>query len=495
MWLKAHQIRELVILQAQQLAPDATERVRHWARSQDLDLALLYCGAGLRVQPTTTVEAVLNRPRRPAIPEAKQPPWPQIEEVDLLDYRAQCFCQLTDTEYLRVDRALRGSANRIRWFFDDITKASRSEFGRATGLATATQDDQLREILLKGALIGLLRHGRALTDTPPTRRPAFEPHPVSQHQLNEFLEDINPRRAAVRFLRHWTHLSDRRLSVIGPEQITSTTVAGIEIPAEMQPTFRAAIAGGSDNHPWSPFAGGVWASTQRWIVPEADPPADHDDEPRSMASYSDRPEVAARILSQALTLAAHWAISRKKIPPSSRQDIEDLHERGLLFEIYPDEYEITTKAIHGSATVSATHLDVGATPEEILLFLLKHGREYKLPKYRDATTKEERKLSRLVRLLADLLAYGHTNPHGLTRYLADALENLRQGGYIAHFGPFGYRLSERGVYSLCWNDEQSAFPSDPSDFDPPPRQKSSDAEPRNLGQAATEKAATKRPFP
>lgn len=478
LWLKALQIRELIILQAQHLPANALDHLRPWAEMRDLDLALLYCGPDLHVQPTTTIEVLLHRPRRRSAVEKPAIPWPRIEEVDLLDYRTQCFCQLADAEYRRVDRAFHGSASRIRWFFDDWSRASRSELGRATALASATEDDQLRDILMNGALAGLLTLGRALPEAPPVQRP-FAPHPVSRQQLTEFLEDINPWRAAIRFLRHWTHLSDRRLSLVGPEQITATTVAGIEIPEEIRPTFRAVIAGGTDDHSWSPFSGGVWVSTQRWIAPEIDPPIDDADKPLSEATYADRPELVARILSGALTRAAHWAISRQKIPPSIDQDILELRQRGILNGIYPHEYELTTKAVNDSRTIAATHLNVGASAEETLLFLLKHRGQYEPPKYRDATTKDERKHSRLVRLLADLVAFGHTSPYKASGFLGEALESLRLSGYVANFGPFGYRLTERGVYSLCWDDGLPAYPKCPSDYDPPPRPKLADvASPR-----------------
>ena len=452
-WLRANQIRELVILQAQHLPANALDQLRPWAEMRDLDIALLYCGADLQAQPTITLEAFLNRPRRPAAAEKPAPKWPRIEAVDLLDYRAQCFSQLSDAEYRRVDRAFHGSATRIRWFFDSSRSASRDELGRAVAFAAATEDDELRDILMNGARAGLLTLGRALPDRPPIQ-PPFEPHPVSQQQLTEFLEDINPWRAAIRFLRHWTHLSDRRLSVIGAEQITATTVAGIEIPYEMRPIFRAVIPSGTDARPWQPFSGGVWVSTQRWITPETDPQID-DDEPRSKATYTDRPELVAKILSGGLT-RAHWAISRENIPRAIRADVKELCERGILDGLYPHEYELTKKAIDDSAAVSGTYLGVGASPEEILLFVLKHRNRYQPPKYRDATTSEERRHSRMVKLLVDLVAFGHTNPDAAKGYLRAALERLRQSGYIENFGPIAYRLSDRGVYSLCWDERLPA---------------------------------------
>jgi hypothetical protein len=467
-WLKANQIRELVILQAQHLPANAPDQLRPWAKMRALDLALLYCGAGPQVQPTITIEAFLDRPRRPPLADKPPPAWPRIEQVDLLDYRTQCFCQLSDAEYRRVDRAFHGSATRIRWFFDGWGRASRDELARAVAFASATENDQLRDILMNGALAGLLTLGRALPDRPPSW-PPLEPHAVSQEQLTEFLEDINPWRAAIRFLRHWTHLSDHQLSVIGAEQITATTVAGIEIPHEMRPIFRAVIPSGTVDRPWEPFSGGVWVSTQRWIDPETDPQIDDADEPRSEATYADRPELVARILSGGLT-RAHWAISRKNIPPAIRADVKDLRERGILNGLYPNEYELTKKAIDDSTAASSTHLGVGASPEEILLFVLKHRNQYQPPKYRDATTSEQRRHSQLVRLLADLVAFGHTNPQA-TGYLRAALERLRQLGYIDNFGPIAYRLSDRGVYSLCWDERLPARVEHPRDYYPPPRKK------------------------
>lgn len=472
-WLRANQIRELVILQAQHLPANAPHHLTPWAEIRDIDIALLYCGANLHVQPTTTIDAFLNRPRRPAAAERPPPAWPRIEEVDLLDYRTQCLRQLSDAEYRRVDRAYHGSATRIRWFFDGWRRASRDELGRAVAFASATEDDELRDILMNGALAGLVTLGRALPETPPIR-PPFEPHRVSQQQLTEFLEDINPWRAAIRFLRHWTHLSDRRLSVLGSEQFTATTVAGIEFPDEMRPIFRAVIRSGTTDHPWTPFSGGLWVSTQRWIVPETDPRIDETDTPRSEASYTDPPELVAQILSRALAgpfRRGHWAISRQKIPRSIRQGIRDLRQRGILDGIYPDEYELTTKALRDSSAISTAQLSVGASAEEILLFLIKHRNQYEPPRYRDATTREERRHSRLVRLLADLVARGHTSPYDAHGYLRDALESIRQSGYVANFGPFGYRLSERGVYSLCWDEHLPARMDDPRDYDPPPRKK------------------------
>ncbi len=469
-WLEANQIRELVILQAQHLPATALEQLRPWAEMRDLDLALLYCGTGSHVQPTTTIEAFINGPRRPTAPESPPIEWPRIEPVKLLDFRTQCFCQLSDAEYLRVDRAFHGSATRIGWFFDGSwAQASRDELGRALALAAATHDDHLRDILAKGALVGLLRHGRALPDPPPTG-PPFEPQTITQRLLDELLEDIDPWRAAVRFLRHWTHLSDRHLAVLGPEQLTATRVAGIEFPTEIRPIIRAVIRNATSDWAWSPFSGGVWVSTQRWKAPETDPPIDDSDKPCSEARYTDPPELIAGILSRALTgpfRQGHWAISRQNIPASVRQDIQDLRQRGILLGIYPHEYELTTKAINDSHSVSTTHLNEDAGPEEILLFLIKH-RNHELPKYRDATSSQGRMHSRLVLLLANLVSRGHTGPYDARGELRAALEDLREAGYVANFGPFGYRLSDRGVYSLCWDERLPAYPKDIRDSDPPP---------------------------
>lgn len=468
-WLEANQIRELVILQAQHLPANALAQLREWAEMRDLDLALLYCGTGSHGQPTTTIEAFLGRPRRPTAAESPPVEWPRIETVKLLDFRTQCFCQLTGAEYLRVDRAFHGTATRIGWFFDGWAQASRDELGRAVALAAATHDDHLRDILEKGALVGLLRHGRALPDPPPAG-PPFEPHTITQQLRDELLEDINPWRAAVRFLRHWTHLSDRQLAVLGPEQVTAATVAGIEFPAEMRPIIRAVIRNAASDYPWSPFSGGVWVSTQRWDAPETDPPISDADKPGSEASYTDPPELVARILSSALTgpfRRGHWAISRQRIPASVRQDIQDLRQRGILDGIYPHEYELTTKAISDSHAVSTTHLNEDASPEEILLFLIKH-RHHELPKYRDATSSQGRMHSRLVLLLANLVTRGHTGPYDARGYLRIALEDLREAGYVANFGPFGYRLSDRGVYSLCWDERLPVYPKDIRDCNPPP---------------------------
>lgn len=467
LWLRANQIRELVILQAQHLPAHALDQLRPWAESRDLDLALLYCGEDPHAQPTTTIESFLNKPRRPAFAAEPRSAWPQIEPVDLLDYRTQCFCQLSDDEYRRVDRAFHGSATRIRWFFSGWRRASRDELGRAVAFASATKDDQLHDILMHGAIAGLLTLGRALPDRPPVR-PPFEPHPVSRQQLTEFVEDINPWRAAIRFLRHWTHLSDHQLSVIGAEQVTGTTVAGIEIPDEMRPIFRAVIPSGTIDHPWEPFSGGVWVSTQRWIDPETDPQINDADEPRSEATYADRPELVAKILSEGLT-RAHWAISRKNIPPTISADVKDLHGRGILNGLYPNEYELTKKAVDDSTALSSTHLAVGASPEEILLFVLKHRNQYQPPGYRNAATSEERRHSRLVKLLADLVAFGHTNAHNATGYLSAALERLRELGYLENFGPIAYQLSVRGIYSLAWDERLPAHMTHPRDYDPPPR--------------------------
>jgi hypothetical protein len=138
------------------------------------------------------------------------------------------------------------------------------------------------------------------------------------------------------------------------------------------------------------------------------------------------------------------------------------------------------KAMNDSRTVAATHLDVGAGPEEILPFLLKHRGQYEPPNYRDATTKDERKHSRLVRLLAELVAFGHTSPYKVGGFLGEPLESLKLSGYVANFGPFGYRLSERGVYGLCLDNELPSYPKRASDYDPPPRPKLSDEESRGL---------------
>jgi hypothetical protein len=92
-------------------------------------------------------------------------------------------------------------------------------------------------------------------------------------------------------------------------------------------------------------------------------------------------------------------------------------------------------SFHDSRSATTAHLSVGAGPEEILLFLIKQDSRYEPLKYRDPTTTAERRHSRLVRLLADLVAFGHTNPHKASGYLRDALESLRQSGYVANFEP------------------------------------------------------------
>jgi DNA-binding transcriptional regulator PaaX len=68
------------------------------------------------------------------------------------------------------------------------------------------------------------------------------------------------------------------------------------------------------------------------------------------------------------------------------------------------------------------------------------------------------------------VAFGHTNPQA-TGYLRAALERLRQLGYIDNFGPIAYRLSDRGVYSLCWDERLPARVEHPRDYYPPPRKK------------------------
>ncbi len=466
-WLLGYRIREVIVLQAQCLTPDVQHKLFRTAHHLDLNLALLYSGRGLDVLGNTTMEAFLARCRRPVDEDDEATPWPALDEVDLLDYRVHCIRGLSDSDYERVDHAFRRSADRIERFFRGVARPSRDDLRRVLALATGTQDDQLREILLKGALVGLLRKGRALPNPQPIGAP-FTPQLVPKHQLDELLIDVDPARAALQFLRLWTNLSDSHLSLIGSEQVTATTVAGTEIPTEMHPIFRALTQGGSG---WEPFAGG--------LPPRRHSPLDddelelaiqryHESETGTNPRYADRPELVAGLLSRGIG-TPRWPISRRSIPLCIRQEVEDLCQRGILESRGGNAYEITSKAVSRSREVSMTSLRIGASPEEILSFLIKHRADYMVPQFRPGQTKEERRHLRLTRMLSYLVTFGSIDPDDTNGVRRDALESLRAAGYVANFGPLAYRLTDRATYSLCWNQRPSDFGQHPKDYDPAPR--------------------------
>ena len=453
MWLKAYGIREILVLQAQYLTREAHVSLKKAAERLSLKLAFLHTGERVSPKATCTLEAFLARDRQPANHDDEPVTWPKIDDVGPLYCRISYTTILSAQEQKRVDAAFRGAAARIKACWSGFgPQPPRAQLRRELALATATPDDNLRHILLKGALLGLMTMGRAVPNPSPLG-PAFTPKSIAREALDEVLADIDPHRAALAFLKAWTGLSDRRLRLIGPEQITTQSVAGVSIPEQFRPIFRAFARNG---HRWEPADGMTRHHHDEPTIdkPEAFSPLELEQALLSPplnggAIYGDSAELVARVLARGLE-QRRWPITRSNVPPTIRREVQQLVDEGILNSRGGRSYELTNRAVLHSATSAPAALTVDATPTETLLFLLAHQQHYQRPSVYSARARDEREHFRLLRVLSDLVSFGSIDPLDGPRNPGRMIETLAAAGYIAKDGPRAYELSDFGMFSLCW---------------------------------------------
>jgi hypothetical protein len=443
MWLEANGISEIIALHAQYLAAAPRKTLLKTAQALGLHLVFVYTGEGCETASTTSIDAILNRTRRqPNFGDIEEPSWPDVPDVELLKFRLGCAQTLAQPDRARVDALIRSTAYRITSSNYLHRKPSREELRVALAVASCARGNNLHRVLLNAALLGLIASGRAVPE-PKSARVPFAPQYLATTQIHSFLSDIDPVHAALEFLRAWTGLPDDLLTLIAPEQVTASSVAGIDIPTSVRPIFRALTRNGGR---WCP------GRQRRHALDHSVPPGRLEVGTPQITkrwTYCDEPELLADILSRALR-GVRWPISRERVVPEIQDDIDRLVGDGLLESRGADTYEITARTIQQSALLAPSELRVGARPFQILHYLVKTRGVFDDLDRRVGLAGPEKRHFRIVRELALLVALGHVDPTDTRGSVRDALAELERTGYIATFGPSAYRLTELGAYSLGW---------------------------------------------
>jgi hypothetical protein len=124
-----------------------------------------------------------------------------------------------------------------------------------------------------------------------------------------------------------------------------------------------------------------------------------------------------------------------------------------------------------------TSLRIGASPEEILCFLIKHRREYRVPSFRPGQTKEERRHLRLARVLSYLANSGTIEPGDTDIHCYQAVESLKASGIYRERRSARIPANPSSRVQLVLGQGLPNYRQHPKDYDPPPRRSVSVQEP------------------
>jgi hypothetical protein len=236
-WLVAHAITEIVVLCAQHLGGVMTNELeREIGGRLGIALVLVYSGPARPPRPaTTTLGALLARPRRPLPTTSRVRAWPRVPRSHPLRLRYDCFKRLSADEFERVDRLLVGSLRTLgAWQYRAYV--SRGQVRRALRVISTADDPEQAYIRCCGAQLALLCDG---IPVPRTRPLKLRGRSLTNAHIDAIHSYTAPWVAGYVLAELITGLPPVLLDVIAGDQIADDAILGCRVPDRARAVLRA----------------------------------------------------------------------------------------------------------------------------------------------------------------------------------------------------------------------------------------------------------------
>jgi len=235
-WLRAHEIGEVVVLHAEHLADTRERELCELGGRAGITVTFVYSGSDAAFrQPTITLDELIAR-RRPVCRADPAPaPWPRVPRSPPLRLRYDCVWSLPPEEFYRVDQLLFDACQALTRWLAVHPRAPRAQLAKAAAVVRSGQDANQRYIRHCATAIALL--GASIHRLPP--QPPLRARSLDSVEIEEALTYTSPPHAGFRLAEQLTGLPPDLLQLVGGDQITYDSLLDLPVPSSSRPVLRA----------------------------------------------------------------------------------------------------------------------------------------------------------------------------------------------------------------------------------------------------------------